>query len=108
MSAMFEMSLGSNPWGESCAQVGTDGYTAQALRECRAWQRQLRRHYQGAHQQDVPKECHLVLRDCPHDFGTYHEIVALYDVENEVGTRAAFWLEANMPEEWDEDAERST
>jgi len=100
-----KLSLGSSPWGEECAQTVHEGYELRATAECRIYREQLIRVYQAAHNADLPKGCRVSVNPNEHDFGTYYDVVAKFDIDNdEEAIKAAFWLEANTPEEWDADA----
>ncbi len=85
--------IGSAPYDEECAQVGSDNYTINARRECRAYVNQLKRQF--------PKG-RFGIKSFQHDFGSYYEVVAYYDTEEE--TQAAFDAEGNSPANWDNEA----
>jgi hypothetical protein len=101
---MDRISLGSTPVGETCAQVGTEGYWALAQKECRVFIGQLLRHFQTETGKPIPEGCKLVVRSAEHDFGTYHEVYAEFDPDSEKAVNAAYWFEAHQPQEWDEQA----
>jgi hypothetical protein len=108
---MERIDLGAVPHGEECAQVGTEGYEARALKECNNYKRQLIRLFEGNH---AGRSFHsfdcfdLKLRvvGMAHDFGTYHEVVVEFDQDNAEAVEAAYWFESNSPEHWDEEAKR--
>ncbi len=91
--------LGPTPPEESCAQVGRPNYREQALKECRAYMRQLVRVFG-----EPPSGARFALTSEAHDFGTYYEVVIQYDVEDEPASAFAFRVEANLPAEWDAQA----
>jgi len=91
------LSIGSAPCDEECAQVGSPDYSTQARIECRAYMEQLRRLY------PEPQGGYFKLKSFPHDFGSYYEVVAVYDTEDEEPTNWAFDAEAGA-ENWDEEA----
>jgi hypothetical protein len=70
--------IGSSPNGEPCAQVGSDGYEAQARRECQAYKNQLERAYPN-----MPAGMYLKIVSCSHDFGTYYDVAVVYNDEND-------------------------
>jgi len=98
-AAMDYTSIGCAPAYESCAQLGTDGYTERAWRECRALIRQLIRMHG-----EPPPGARLKLKSCPHDFGTYYEVVCSFDPGDPEALEYAYRCEDGLPEYWDEAA----
>ena len=94
-----EMVISSCPTEEDCAQVGQDGYYEQARKECKAFLNQLIRIHGNP-----PTGARLVVKGFSHDFGTYYEVVVIYDDDIEEAVDYAFLLEGNIPEEWDDEA----
>jgi hypothetical protein len=92
-----QLSIGSSPWGESCAQLGTANYEAKARRECQAFVAQLGRHFETIRKTTVPKGCTLYVKSNSHDYGTYYEVNVKYDDRDEEAMEAAYWLEGNRP-----------
>lgn len=92
------MELGSSPYGEGCAQVGSDDYYDRARREIRAYIAQLIRVYG-----QPPDGVSLRIKSFPHDFGSYLEAVVVWDGSDEQQTDYAMQLEAGV-ENWDEEA----
>lgn len=91
--------LGPTPVDEHCQQVGTAGYDEQrAIAECRIYADQCRRLLQAAGQWRDG----IILAPFPnrHDFGTYYEVGA-WCTEGAGCLDALYWLEENLPEEWD-------
>lgn len=112
---MFEnVSIGCTPHGENCAQVGADGYEVRARAECRAFLHQLQRVAEAAHNEGRLGEeawtrladgrAHLVVKGCPHDFGTYHEVQLRISAEDEASWELALFFDNNAPEFWDDEA----
>jgi len=93
------INIGSSPYDEQCAQVGTPDYHEKVARECRAYKRQLIRQFG-----EPPEGAALAIKSFPHDFGTYHEVVCYYDTEIEGSKEYAFKLESDGPSNWDEQA----
>ncbi|MAE81285.1 MAG: hypothetical protein CMB80_01025 [Flammeovirgaceae bacterium] len=91
--------IGSAPCDEDCAQVGTDGYREQALKECNALLAQMHRKMEPE-----PDGAQLALRWHPHDFGSYASVVCYYDPNIEEAIDYAVKCENNLPENWDEQA----
>lgn len=97
--------LGSSPCDEACAQVGSDGYAERSQAECRAYGQQLRRHYFAAHQRALEDVGVAVkVQSNLHDYGSYREVVAVCEEDNGTAMNALFWLEANLPDNWDDEA----
>jgi hypothetical protein len=91
--------IGSSPPGESCAQLGADGYWEQAKRECSEYIRHLRRVFGPE-----PDGARLAIMRNEHDFGTYLSVVCHYDDTIEASMTYAFRCESEGPEFWDADA----
>lgn len=94
-----EIYLGPVPLEEDCSQVGSIGYLERSRVECRAFINQLRRQFG-----EPPMGGTLKIMECPHDFGTYHEVVAIFDDLYPDSARWAFEVEENLPMRWDEEA----
>lgn len=94
-----EVSLGSSPANESCAQVGEEGYDARAREECARYI-ELVRKKMGPE----PEGARLAKKWCPHDFnGGYWDVVCYYEDGNDTAATYAFACEANSPESWSDD-----
>jgi hypothetical protein len=91
------LDIGSSPPGESCAQVGTDGYFERASFECRLYIAQLRRMFGPE-----PEGARLSVASNPHDFGTYLSVRRYYDPTKPLALAYALRCEAEGPEEWDD------
>ena len=48
-----------------------------------------------------PAGCHLAIKSCDHEFGTYKEVICYYDDESDESTKYAYNMENNTPENWD-------
>lgn len=90
---MDYLTLGPTPYGEGCQQLGPNYNPALANLELRTYLGQLRREFPNAI---------LKIKHFQHDFGTYGEVVAIFDEFNCEAEEAAFDVENNMPEFWDE------
>lgn len=101
---MSVLELGSSPVDESCAQLGEDGYDDRARLECRAYIAQLKRAYSTAHNQELPSGARLRIKSSSHDFGSYFEVAVSFNDADQEGVNAAYWLEANCPLLWDNEA----
>lgn len=99
------MYVGSSPYEEECAQSGTIGFHEVNRFQCGVLRDQLVREYKATHNgADVPDGCELATRREPGGNGGYYEVVANYDDSDEKGADAAFWMEANLPANWDREA----
>lgn len=94
------LTIGSSPWGEDCAQVGTHNYGIRANAECHEFIEQLRR--VAAVKGKSLDGLALVTTPFPHDYGTYFEVTVGFDGEVRGQVEAAYWLEAHIPELWDD------
>jgi hypothetical protein len=93
--------VGPVPSEENCAQVGEDGYGKKARRECNMFANQIERHY------PPPAKGYLQTKANPHDFGTYYEVVAVFDTEDEESVEWAFDVESDpkrVLRTWDEES----
>lgn len=68
----------TTPWDESCIQVGDEGYLRNSRIEARAYINQLRREFGGN-----PIGTWFTVVGCPHDLGTYRDIVFHFDSEDQ-------------------------
>lgn len=98
------INIGSTPIEESCAQVGSDNYAKLSRIEGVAFKHQCERVLKKEFGDNL--EISVRPKSFPHDFGTYHEVVAFFNPDNPTQVEQAFWLEANTPEEWDDQAIR--
>jgi hypothetical protein len=100
--------IGSSPWGEDCAQVGSDTYYDVARCECKAFIGQLYRTLEanGYKRDELPEGFSLVTKSASHDYGTYFEVVCKFIGDDERSEEIAYWLEGNCPELWDTIAQR--
>ncbi len=94
---MDYLSIGSVPYNEDCAQMGTENYYSNTKIECRAFINQLVRELG-----EPPVGAYFKIQGFPHDFGTYYEVVCRYDENNEDALDYAFNAEGHSPGNWDE------
>lgn len=83
------INIGSTPPEEDCYPVGH----RLARGETQIYARQLRREFPAGR---------FVVKSFPHDFGTYHEVVAMEGTEEE--TEAAYAAEGDCAAHWDAEA----
>lgn len=94
--------LAPTPIETECAQVGEKDYSRKATIEMTAFIGQLYRCFPDA----IAKDVHFRIKWQNHDFGTYGEVVATYEMDNAESTDYAFYVENNLPEYWDTHAMR--
>lgn len=93
--------LGSAPWDEDYADISQENYPERGRAQCRAFLNQLIR----AHGKP-PDGAKLSVKGLRHDFGTYYEVVVSFDSDDDAACDYAFKLEAESPQNWDDDAKR--
>lgn len=93
--------IGSSPVEESCAQVGSPDYPERSRVECRAFVGQLLREFPNQ-----PESAWFAIKTQAHDFGTYREVVVVYDDADEEALNYALKVEGNTPANWDERAKQ--
>ena len=98
------LNLAPTPCDEPCAQVGSNNYPQQSRIELKAFKAQLYRILDAEFGIDNVVVS-LVRVSHPHDFGSYHDIEVKYDCDDETSIEQAFWLEDNLPENWDNQAQ---
>jgi len=91
-----ELYLGPVPLEEDCSQVGSIGYYERSRIECKTYINQLKREFG-----EPPEGGALIIKSCPHDFGIYHEVVAIFDELFPDSCKWAFEMEDNLPRRWD-------
>jgi hypothetical protein len=94
------LELSPTPTDEPCAMLGTEGYSQRARLECRVFIHQLERTFPQA----IAAGVTFRTASNPHDFGTYYEVRAHYNDEDESQTEWVFVIEGTLPEQWDNDA----
>lgn len=93
------LTIGSSPYGEDCAQVGSDGYDGKSRKECQAYKNQLIRQFG-----EEPDGARISVKSFPHDFGSYREVICYFDDAKPAAVEYAFKLEGEGPELWDDAA----
>jgi len=89
------LSLGPVPCDEDCAQVGSELYPKWSSKEGAAFIHQLERQFPG---------CRFRGKCFPHDFGSYHDVVVMFDDDESDEVEKAFEAEHNTPQKWDAEA----
>jgi hypothetical protein len=98
------LELGSVPANEECAQVGSPGYYDRMRAETKSYIGQLYRvlETKGYTRDKLPDSFRLVGKSFPHDYGSYTEVVAKFDVDDEAAFELAYMLDELAPAEWDD------
>lgn len=97
---MDYMEIGPAPCEENCAQVGEPDFKAKATKEMNAYINQLYRQFPELENNNT----YLKKKWYNHDFGTYGEVVVVYDENDNESYDLAIRIENNLPYEWDEQA----
>lgn len=97
---METLTIGSVPYAEPCAQVGSEDYARRARAQCKAFIAQLERSFPCP----CPDKAWLFIKSNPHDFGTYYEVEVKFDQRDAQAEDWAYMLEAGAPEYWDAQA----
>jgi len=92
--------LGSAPCDENCVQVDPKVDYLPALRaECLRYQELLEKIFTS-----IPDGCSFFVKSQGHDFGEYCEVCVRFDDDDEDQCEFAYFVEANIPNKWDDDA----
>ena len=95
--------IGSVPYDEECAQVGTEDYDRLSRKESKAFIGQLWRVLKEKFNVEYPLEgFDIVVKSEYHDFGIYKEVVLKFDGDNDQLVSLAYKLEESIPAHWDE------
>lgn len=93
------MEIGSSPCYEDCVQVNPRGDYHEAMREeCRRFLELIRKKLGPE-----PPGAHLAIKNNPHDFGTYYEVVCHFDDTDDEARTYAFRCESDAPRTWADD-----
>ena len=97
------LTLSCTPCDEPCIQVGHEHYSRLARHECRVYLQQLLSEFLVAHD-SRPPACRLTVKSFPHDFGSYHEVCAVYADSSPQSAEDAIWFDENAPLEWSKES----
>lgn len=95
------LEIGSSPSDEKCAQVGSDNYKERVIKELTQYKRMC---LNLINSQFENIQIDLRTKSFPHDFGSYYELCVYFDPNVEESVEQAFWLEENVPQNWDDEA----
>jgi hypothetical protein len=90
------VTLGTAPVDEPCAQLGWGDYDDTVKEECRRFIRRLRQTFG-----DEPSGARFVIKSFDHDFGTYYDVVCLFDTDDEEAAHYAYRCEEELPLTWE-------
>ena len=91
----------TTPHEEPCAQVGAYNYSRDARLEAQAFINQLIRE-----NGNPPEGVRFKITSNPHDFGSYLDVVIIFDDQDELCSDYAYKIEANTPHRWDRKARK--
>jgi hypothetical protein len=91
------MEIGSTPYGEDCAQLGSDDYRNRAENEMDTYIRLLEREFPEA----LGNNINFKKKWFNHDFGTYGEVCMFWNPEDGKANAYVYYMESRLPEEWD-------
>lgn len=97
--------IGSAPWDESCAQVGSPDYAKRSDLECSTFIEQILRAYPKPENVDA----RVKIMHFPHDFGYYKEVVVCYKIDDELALEYAIQVENDEKQalvHWDSEAKK--
>jgi hypothetical protein len=94
--------LGPVPYDEDCAQVGAEDYIEKSSLEILAYLNQLNRKFPEAESKGID----FKKKRFDHDFGSYYEVCAYWNVNDEVSDEYVYIIEASLPDVWDEEAKK--
>jgi hypothetical protein len=98
MRDQFELGT-TVPHDEPCVQLGENDYSKFSKIEARALINQITRTIGPA-----PSGSGLRIISCAHDFGTYYDVAAVYDDDDEESEAYMLKAESGIPSKWDEEA----
>ena len=99
---MEYIEIGATPYDEDCAQVGAENYRKDAEKEMDAYINQLNRVFTEAENWGI----RFKQKWFNHDFGVYGEVCAYWNTDNEIADRFVYFVEENLPSNWDEEAKK--
>jgi hypothetical protein len=94
------ITLGSCPYEEedTCAQTTDDNYLEKLKKELQVYKNMLERLFSNKLKYSG---VYLKIKTFPHDFGSYSEVCAIFDDENEKQIEVVYDMDRNVPSNWD-------
>ena len=99
---MDYIEIGCTPAEEDCAQVGKEGYAKQARAECRRFVEGIKKFFGKP-----PALADVRIKSFTHDFGSYFEVVVVFDEDDEKAANYAYLVEEFVPGTWEELEEKT-
>ena len=96
---MDYIELGSCPVNETCISVSNDDYMPAMRAECKRYKTMLEKRFP-----DIPSEAYFKIGTNQHDFGTYLDVRIIFNENNEEASDFAYFVEDNLPTEWNDDS----
>ena len=90
---MDYVELGPVPCDEDCAQMGTDDFERENKAECLRYMKGLVKKF---------PDCKFKVKSFKHEFGSYSEVIAVYNGQDADSIEAAYNVENNLPATWSE------
>jgi hypothetical protein len=94
--------IGSTPYDEDCAQVGSIDYSMKANKEMKAYINQLNRMFPDSESKGI----NFKVKWFSHDFGSYGEVCIVWDTDNAIADEYAYVIDSDIPGNWDEEARK--
>jgi len=95
------LDIESAPWGVDCVQVCPyTNYMPAMKAETIKFKEMLEKRFAKLIEKTG---IYFKIARNPHDFGTYLSLQIVFDDENEKQSDAAYFIESNCPETWDDD-----
>ena len=89
-----QIELGTSPTDEPCVCVSNGDYMDAMRQEARKYKALLESMF------PAPENGEFRIKRFSHDFGSYLEVCACFDSQDEKAIEWAFDVEANLPEYW--------
>ncbi len=96
------LSLSSSPCDETCIQVGHENYDEESRKECIRYRDLLVKKFGGIDKLDE-MGVRFSTKSFPHDYGSYREVIVIFDDDDEKAIGAAYYIEKNLPQRWDDE-----
>lgn len=92
--------IGSTPYDEDCAQVGTYNYRELAKKEMDVFIDQLNRRFPEAEEKGI----RFKVKWFSHEFGSYGEVCMYWDMDDPIADEYVYVIDKSTPSNWDEEA----
>ena len=92
--------IGSTPYEEDCAQVGSYNYRELAKKEMDVFIDQLNRSFPEAEEKGI----RFKVKWFSHEFGSYGEVCMYWDMDDPIADEYVYVIDKSIPSNWDEEA----